>query len=328
MKALILEDYNTAFQLKDVEKPTAGEGQVLVRIAASGVNPLDIKIKAGKAEHAQTKLAAILGVDMSGVVEAVGEGVTNFKQGDEVYGMIGGIGGNPGSLAEYVAADANLLALKPKSLSFHDAAGVPLVSITAWEGLVDHAQVHQGQTVLIHGGAGGVGHIAIQIAKAKGANVYSTVEPDKFDLIKSFGATPIDYTQTTVDEYLKEYTDNEGFDIVFDTVGGEVLNNSFKSAKRYTGRVLSTLGWGTHSLAPLSFRSATYSGVFTLYPLISGKGRAHHGEILSEAAALIEADKVKPIVSPVSYNFNSISKAYEAVETASARGKVVVDIDG
>lgn len=328
MKALVLENYNTPLQLKEIRKPTPGKGQVLVRIAASGINPLDIKIKAGKATHAQTKLPAILGMDMSGIVEAVGDGVAKFKPGDEVYGMIGGIGNNPGSLAEYVAADADLLAIKPDNLSFHDAAGLPLVLITAWEGLVDHAGVHKGQTVLIHGGAGGVGHVAIQIAKAKGADVYSTVTPDKFDLIKSYGATPIDYTRSSVDEYLEKYTGGEGFDVVFDTVGGTVLDQSFQSAKRYTGHVLSILGWGTHSLAPLSFRSATYSGVFTLYPLISGKGRAHHGQILSEAARLIEVNKLRPLIDSGRYRLEEIDLAFEALEKAVAKGKVVVDIDG
>lgn len=327
MKALILENYNESFQIKDIEKPVAAKGQVLVKIKASGVNPIDLKIKMGQAGHAKTVLPAILGIDMSGVVEAVGEGVTKFKAGDEVYGMTGGIAGVHGTLSEYAAVDADLLAFKPKNLSMREAAAIPLVFITAWEGLVDRANVQEGKTVLIHGGAGGVGHIAVQIAKAKGAQVFTTVETDKNELIQSYGATPIDYTNTSVDEYVDRHTGGEGFDIIYDTVGGDILDASFKAAKQYFGHVLSILGWGTHSIAPLSFHGATYSGVFALYPLISGKARIHHGEILREATKLIEAGKVIPLVDPVNYSLETIADAYLAQENRTAKGKVVIDID-
>ncbi|SHL99110.1 zinc-dependent alcohol dehydrogenase family protein [Mucilaginibacter sp. OK098] len=302
MKALILESFNTPFQLKDVEKPVADKGQVLVKIKASGVNPIDLKIKAGEATHAYAKLPAILGIDMAGVVEAVGDGVTNFRVGDEVYGMTGGIAGVQGSLAEYAAVDADLLALKPQNLSMREAAAIPLVFITAWEGLVDRAKVKEGQTVLIHGGAGGVGHIAVQLAKAGGAQVFTTVDPAMNEIIYGYGAIPIDYKKLSLEDYIKEYTAGEGFDIIFDTVGGATLDASFKAAKQYSGHVLSILGWGTHSLAPLSFHGATYSGVFTLYPLISGKGRTNHGNILREATKL-------------------------SLEQRTANGKVVIAID-
>lgn len=326
MKALILKGYNEPFLLKDVEKPVAGKGQVLVKIMASGVNPIDLKIKMGQAAHAKTVLPAILGIDMAGIVEAVGESVTDFKAGDEVYGMTGGIAGVQGSLAEYAAVDADLLALKPKNLSTREAAAIPLIFITAWEGLVDRANVKEGKTVLIHGGAGGVGHIAIQIAKLRGAQVFTTVDPISNDLILSYGATPIDYKSLSVEEYVKQYTDGEGFDIIYDTVGGSTLDASFKAAKQYFGHVLSILGWGTHSLAPLSFHGATYSGVFALYPLISGKSRAHHGEILREATRLIEEGKVTPLVDPHHYSMETIAGAYLAQEERTAKGKIVIDI--
>src|ERR1700761_5028041 len=161
MKALVLESFNSPYQLKEVDKPIAGKGEVLVKIKASGINPLDLKIKAGQAAHAKAKLPAILGIDLAGVGEPVGEAVTTFKLGDEVYGMTGGIAGIPGSLAEYAVVDADLLAIKPKNLSMHEAAALPLVFITAWEGLVDRANVSAGKTVLVHGGAGGVGHVAV-----------------------------------------------------------------------------------------------------------------------------------------------------------------------
>jgi NADPH:quinone reductase-like Zn-dependent oxidoreductase len=326
MRALLLEAFNTPYRLVELPKPVAGPRQVLVRIAASAINPLDLKIMVGLAGHAQTKLPAILGIDMAGTVEAVGEGVTGFRPGDEVYGMTGGIAGVPGSLAEYAAVDPQLLALKPKNLSMRQAAALPLVLITAWEGLVDRAQVGSGKTVLIHGGAGGVGHIAVQLAVARGAQVFATVTPGRNELIEGYGAIPIDYTRLSVEEYMLEYTGGEGFDIVLDTVGGAVLDASFKAAKRYTGHVVSILGWGTHSLAPLSFRGATYSGVFTLYPLISGKARAHHGEILREASHLAEAGLLLPLLDNRHFRLDTIAEAYDAMNSRGVAGKLVVDV--
>jgi NADPH:quinone reductase len=326
MRALVLEEYNTPYRLVELPTPVAGPRQVLVRIAASGINPLDLKIAVGLAGHAQTRLPAILGIDMAGTVEAVGEGVTGFRPGDEVYGMTGGIAGVPGSLAEYAAVDPQLLALKPKNLSMRQAAALPLVVITAWEGLVDRAQVGPGKTVLIHGGAGGVGHIAVQLAVARGAQVFSTVTPGRNELIEGYGAVPIDYTRLSVEEYMLEYTGGEGFDIVLDTVGGAVLDTSFKAAKRYTGHVVSILGWGSHSLAPLSFRGATYSGVFTLYPLISGKARAHHGEILREAGKLAEAGLLLPLLHSRRFTLDTIADAYDAMGSHGVAGKLVVDV--
>src|ERR1700756_887723 len=174
MQAAILDGAKQPFRLAPVERPTPKSGEVLVRIRASGVNPLDTKIRAGAAAHARHPLPAVLGMDLAGVVDRVGPGVTRLRIGDEVFGLVGGVGGLQGTLAEYVAADADLLALKPANLSMREAAALPLIVITAWEGLVDRAQVRAGQKVLVHGGAGGVGHVAIQIARAFGAEVYAT----------------------------------------------------------------------------------------------------------------------------------------------------------
>lgn len=326
MKALVLENYGSPFILKEIDRPVPKDGEVLVQIKAASVNPLDTKIKTGNAGHAKTQLPAILGIDMAGIVIEVGKNVTAFKAGDEVYGMTGGIAGVQGSLAEYAAVDADLLAIKPKNLSLGEAAAIPLGFITAWEGLVDRANIGAGKTVLIHGGSGGVGHLAVQIAVAKGAKVFTTDSPAKKELVEAFGATSIDYTTQSVEDYVKTHTDDEGFDIVFDTVGGPTLDASFKAAKTYHGHVVSILGWGTHSIAPLSFRGATYSGVFTLLPLITGEHRAHHGEIMSEATAIIEAGKLKPIIDPTTYTFGNIEDAYKAVEEGKTKGKVIVNV--
>ncbi|RDC54690.1 quinone oxidoreductase [Pedobacter chinensis] len=327
MKALILKQYNKPYIMEEIPIPIANERQVLVKISHSGVNPLDLKIKSGQAAHAQTKMPdAILGTDMSGVIVSVGNEVKNFKVGDAVYGMVGGIGGAQGTLAEYAAVDPDLLALKATNISFKEAAALPLITITAWEAMIDRADIQKGSTVLVHGGAGGVGHIAIQIARAKGAIVYTTVSSDQIETVRNLGAIPIDYTKYSVKEYITEFTNDEGFDVVLDTIGGTVLDASFTAVKRYTGHVISILGWGSHSLAPLSFRGASYSGVFTLYPLISGKHRKHHGKILTEVSKLIDTGDLKPLVDGNDYTMDSIDDAYKKMEDGSAQGKIIISI--
>ncbi len=329
MRALSVPAAGADFELVHLPVPTPAADQVLVRIAASGVNPLDTKIRAGKADHARQPLPAVLGMDLAGTVVSVGEGVTDFRPGDEVYGMAGGIGGLQGTLAEYIAADARLLAIKPRNLSMREAAALPLAAITAWEGLVDQAKVAAGDTVLVHGGAGGVGHIAVQLAKAFGAQVFTTVSAEQFDAARAYGAMPIDYRTSTVAQYVAEHTaGGKGFDIVYDTVGGATLDASFTAARKYGGHVVSVLGWGTHSLAPLSFRAATYSGVFTLMPMLTGEGRERHGRILAEVAGLVEAGKIAPLMDSRSIvlDAGSAVEAHQLVENGQARGKVVLSI--
>lgn len=325
MKALLAESPNSPLRIADVAKPVPGEGQVLVRIKASGINPLDLKIRAGKAAHARHPLPAILGIDMAGVVEEVGMGVSGFRRGDEVYGMTGGVGGIQGSLAEFAAVDAALLAPKPHNLSMREAAALPLISITAWEGLVDRARVKAGQKVLVLGG-GGVGHIVAQIAKAVGAEVYVVDGASKAAYLSSLGAVPIDYAAETVEAYVGRYTGGKGFDLVYDTIGGQGLDTAFQAVKRF-GHVVSCLGWGTHALAPLSFKAASYSGVFTLLPLLTGEGRAHHGEIMREMTELVEAGKVIPKLDPGRFTLADADTAHQLLENRQVDGKLVVEID-
>jgi NADPH:quinone reductase-like Zn-dependent oxidoreductase len=326
MHAAVAVEHQQPLVLQDLPVPQPGPGQVLVRVLASAVNPLDTKIAAGKGGHANQTLPAVLGMDLAGVVERLGEGVTAFSVGAEVYGMAGGIGGNQGALAQYIAVDADLLARKPHNLSMREAAALPLIFITAWEGLVDRANVRAGQKVLIHGGAGGVGHVALQIAKARGAEVFATGSAHSRAAIESFGATPIDYRSSTVDDYMAQHTDGEGFDVVYDTVGGSTLDASFAAVKIYTGHVLSCLGWGEHKLAPLSFRGATYSGVFTLLPLLTGKGRKHHGEILAQATRMAQAGQLRVLLDAQRFTLTEVNQAYERVSSAGHQGKVVIDI--
>lgn len=326
MQAAVAVEQQQPLQLQTLPLPEPGVHQVRVRVVASAVNPLDIKISEGKGGHARQPLPAVLGMDLAGVVDQIGNGVNAFAVGDEVYGMAGGIGGNQGALAQYVVVDVDLLARKPSNLSMREAAALPLIFITAWEGLVDRANVRGAQKVLIHGGAGGVGHIAVQIAKARGAEVFATGSAHSRATIESLGATAIDYRSSTPEDYVTQHTDGEGFDIVYDTVGGSTLDASFAVARIYTGHVLSCLGWGEHKLAPLSFRAATYSGVFTLLPLLTGKGRKHHGQIMAEATRMAEAGQLRVLLDDQRFSLAQVNQAYERVSAAGNRGKVVINI--
>jgi NADPH:quinone reductase-like Zn-dependent oxidoreductase len=325
MQAAILDAAKRPFRLASVERPKAAAGEVLVRIKASGVNPLDTKIRAGAAAHARHPFPAILGIDLGGTVEAVGPGATSFRAGDEVYGMTGGVGGVQGSLAEFAAVDAALLARKPANLSMREAAALPLIFITAWEGLVDRADVQAGKSVLIHGGAGGVGHVAVQLARARGANVFATGSAKSLAFIEHLGAVAIDYDTTSVEQYVAAHTGGKGFDLIYDNVGGTTLDASFNAVRRF-GHVVSALGWGTHALAPLSFRGGSYSGVFTLLPLLTGEGRAHHGEIMRKATRLAEAGQLRPRLDPRRFTLSAVADAHTTIEDRSAIGKIVVDI--
>ncbi|WP_395337519.1 zinc-binding dehydrogenase [Novosphingobium sp. BL-8H] len=205
-----------------------------------------------------------------------------------------------------------------------EAAALPLISITAWEGLVDRMRISPGSTVLIQGGAGGVGHVAVQLARSFGASVYATGSTESRALIERLGATFID-RHAPIADAVAEHTDGEGFDFVFDTAGGAALDASFVAVREF-GHVASALGWGTHALAPLSFKGGSYSGVFTLAPLLTGRRRQAHGAILGRVAALVEAGKLRPELVAEHYDLATVDAAHAAVRLGSTRGKVVVDI--
>lgn len=326
MKALILNNYATKeFTPTDIAIPTPRKGEVLVKIHASGVNPIDYKIREGSATYATPELPAVLGTDLAGEVISVGEGVTQFKMGDEVYGLTGGVRGVQGSLAEYAAVDADLIALKPKNLSMREAAALPLVFLTAWEGLVDRAGVSAGDKVLVQGGSGGVGHMVVQLAKIFGADVYATTSAAKQQLVTDLGATAIDYQTQSVDNYVQQYTEGKGFDIIYDTVGGDVLSASLPAIKHY-GHITSCYAFGEFNIAPSSLRCATISAVFVLLPLLSGEGRAHHGEILRQLTQFVEDGKLRPVVDHRRFTLESAIEAHDAVESGSALVKVVIDV--
>ncbi|KOP40009.1 quinone oxidoreductase [Flavobacterium sp. WLB] len=324
MKALFTNTYESEFVKTEIEKPAPKKGEVLVKIHASGVNPIDNKIRLGLSPYASPVLPAVLGTDLAGVIEQVGEDVTDFKVGDEVYGLAGGVLGLQGTLAEYTAVDADLLAIKPKNLTMKEAAGIPLVLLTAWEGLIDRARVQKGDKVLVHAGAGGVGHMVVQLAKIFGADVYATVSSQKAEIVKSYGATAID-KNTPVEDYVNQYTDGKGFDVIYDTLGGQSLDDSFKAIRHY-GQISSCYAFGTHTLATSSLRSASIHGVFVLRPMIGNENRKHHGDILKETTKLIEEGKLKPLIDPRKFTLDNAMEAHKAVSDGSAIGKIVVDI--
>ena len=212
---MILNNYgdNSQFETSEIDKPSVKNGHVLVKIVASSVNTVDIMIRnmGNDLKPISPESPALLGMDFAGIVEEVGDDVTAFKVGDEVYGCAGGLGDLPGAWAEYMVADAQLIAHKPKTLSMREAASLPLVGITAYEGLV-RAGVTSGQKALVHGGSGGVGHVALQLAKYFGADVYSTGGgDDQLALIEKLGATSINYKTESVEDYVQKHTEGKGF---------------------------------------------------------------------------------------------------------------------
>ncbi|HEX8898585.1 MAG TPA: NADP-dependent oxidoreductase [Chthoniobacterales bacterium] len=306
MKAVVAHEYGAPDVLKyeDVPRPEPKENELLVRVIACGVNPADPLVISGRfAKEFGTHLPLIPGYDIAGVVEATGAKVTKFKKGDAVYGyaLFGG------GWAEYAVLAENEAALKPKSATFVETAAVPMGALTAWQSLIDTAKLSAGQTILIHGGSGGVGSFAIQIAKARGAKVIATASTANQDLLKQLGAdVAIDYTKTKFEDVAKDV------DVVFDTVGRDTLARSYPLVKK-GGVVMSIVG------RPDPAQLEKYG--------IRGSSIWSHpdGNELAEITKLIEAGKIKPIVSQV-FPLPDAVKASQQAETHHTRGKIVLNI--
>jgi len=269
-------------------------------------------------------IPAILGMDFAGTVEALGENVTEFAVGDEVYGCAGGLGELQGTLADYIVADSKLLAKKAKNISMKEAAALPLVGITAYEGLI-RAGVSKGQKVLVHGGSGGVGHIALQLANHFGAEVFSTGGGDiQMEVIKNLGATPINYKTETVEQYVEKHTNGAGFDIIYDSVGGENLSKSFEAAA-LNAHIATTVSLCELDLSPAHFKGLSLHVVFMLIPMIHSHNRKAHGEILAALTKIIEAGDLKPIVDEKNFSLKELGDAYAHLTSGKAIGKVVVE---
>lgn len=329
MKAQVIKQFGDAsvFQSLDVAVPLMQPGHVLIKVAATSVNPIDAKIRSGAVGAIAPEFPAILHGDVAGVVEAIAEDVTQFAVGDEVFSCAGGVRGSGGALAEYMLADVRLIAKKPRSLTMLDAAALPLVCITAWEALIMKADLNRDASVLIHGGVGGVGHIAIQLAKLTGCKVATTVlKPQDVAIAKSLGADEVIHARDEeVEEYVARLTDGHGFNVVFDTVGGANLEKSFAAAS-INGQVVTTAARSTQDLTPMHTKSLSLHAVFMLLPLLNNKGREQHGIILSRVAEYIDEGKIKPLIDPNEFTLDTISKAHQLLESGQARGKIVVSI--
>jgi NADPH:quinone reductase-like Zn-dependent oxidoreductase len=308
MKAIVVHEYGGPEVLKyeDVPRPEPKEDQILVRVIAAGVNPVDEAARSQKfARFFHIKLPAIPGYDIAGVVEKIGPKITKFKAGDPVYAYIALDKG--GGYAEYAAATEKEASAKPQSLTYVAAAAVPLVAETAWQALIDTAKLSAGQTVLIHGGSGGVGTFAIQIAKARGAKVIATASTANQDLLKQLGAdVTIDYTKTKFEDVARDV------DVVLDTVGKDTLARSYGVVKKGGFIVTLVARIDQAELDKHGIRGAS----------LSVKPDSNE---LAEIGKLIDQEKIKVIVSETFPLVDAV-KAQEQVATGHTRGKIVLKV--
>ncbi|MEZ0167201.1 zinc-dependent alcohol dehydrogenase family protein [Microvirga sp. TS319] len=313
MRAMVITRFGgpDVFELRDIERPEPGPGQVLVRVIASGTNPVDAKIRQA-GSWAQIPFPAVLGYDVSGVIEEVGPGVTEFKAGDEVF-YTPEIFGNPlGSYAEYTVASAGIVARKPANLSHVEAAGIPLAGGTAWEAVIRRLNVRPGETVLIHGGAGGVGSFAVQFAKAAGARVIATASKANHPALRELGAdVAIDYrAPDAVERIMKEA--GGSVDAAFDTAGGNVPMSTLVT--RPFGRIATIL-------PPNGDLNALYTKNQTLF----GTFLMREGARLREMTPLFERGQAKVVVDEV-LPLDEVSIAHERLDSGHGRGKVILRV--
>jgi NADPH:quinone reductase-like Zn-dependent oxidoreductase len=308
MKAIVIHAYGGPEVLKyeNSARPDPKEDEILIRVMAASVNPVDVSIRSGKyAQYFHTKLPLIPGMDAAGIVEKAGSAITKFRKGDAVYAFF--TLANEGGYAQFVIAKESEVSAKPKSLTYEEAAAVPAVGSTAWQALVETAKLEAGQTVLIHGGSGGVGHCAIQIAKARGARVIATASTAKQEFLKKLGADQaIDYTTMKFENVVKDV------DVVLDAVGEDTLTRSYDVVKK-GGIIVSIAGEPDEvALKKRGIRGVTISAV----PKAS---------VLEELTKLIEAKKLTPVVSRI-FPLMEAAKAQEEIATGHTRGKIILKV--
>lgn len=325
MKAIGIAQFGgpEVFAAMALPTPHPAAGQVLVQVAGSSVNPLDLRIRSGQVPALAPALPAVLHGDVAGRIAALGDGVAGWQVGDLVYACAGGVKGQGGALAEFMVADAALVARAPAGLDPVAAAALPLAAITAWEAIVDRAAVRPGQRVLVHGGTGGVGHLGLQLARLAGGIVTASVAGEaKAALARELGADAVvDYRHEAVADYVATHTGGEGFDVVFDTAGGENLAKSFQAAKP-GGCVVTIAARTTADLSPLHAKGLSLHVVFMLLPLLTGRGRAHHGEILARLARLIEGGRLRPLFDPEVFAFRDVAAAHRKLQEGRVVGKL------
>ena len=330
MKAAVLDGFgaDSSFEIKELESEPLKPNDVRIKVAASSVNVVDTKIRGGMPEFAPESM--VLGCDVAGTIVETGQAVTRFSVGDAVYGCAGGIKGRSGAYAEEMVADHRLLATPPTSIGLEEAASLPLVTITAWESLVDRARVQPGDRVLVHGGTGGVGHIGVQLARAMGAHVTATVSSDeKGKIAASLGAdVVVNYTEKTPAEYTPEITEGNGFDVVFDTVGGPNIEPSL-AALGPNGRCVSIVSLGSApDLSALHLQNASLHVVFMLVPMLRDKGLEAHGTILERTSTLVDGGRLRPLIDRSAFSLHSIERAHHRLNESGRLGKVIIRTRG
>ncbi|TMN21671.1 NADP-dependent oxidoreductase [Lentibacillus cibarius] len=308
MKAIVMEQYGHADVLNytEIDEPELKPNDILIEIKATSVNPVDWQIREGYLQQAiPYEFPLIIGWDAAGVVKKIGSDVSKFSVGDEVYSSPDMM--RNGTYAEYVAVDENMVAKKPRNLTFEEAASIPLVGLTAWTCLVDVAKMTAGERVFIQGGPGGVGSFAIQLAKAYGCWVATTGSGKNVDFLKQLGADQvINYEEENFEDVLSPV------DIVLDTLGGDVQNRSFKVLKK-GGRLTST------TTAPDEQLANDYE--VNAYQVSMGRD----GKTLAKIAELLESEKIKPVVEHV-MNLSDVKEGHRMSATGHARGKIVLKV--
>jgi NADPH:quinone reductase-like Zn-dependent oxidoreductase len=305
MKAIVIHQFGGPEVLKyeDAPRPEPKEGEILIRTMAAGVNPVDAYIRSWRFRDGNPPF--IPGMDVAGVVEKTGAKVTKFKVGDPVYAYLSFI--EQGGYAEFSIAKESEVAIKPKAISFEQAAAVPLAATTAWQALIDTAGLKSGQTVLIHGGSGGVGHFAVQIAKARGAKVIATGSTENQDLLKQLRVDqPVDYTKTKFENVVKNV------DVVLEATRSDSLSRSYGVVKK-GGFIVSITG-------PPDQAELDKHGIRG-----SGMGAHPDAHVLEQLARLIDAKNIVPVVSQV-FPLAEASKAHQQIETHHTRGKIVLKV--
>ncbi len=334
MQAIVFETPGSAsvLRLQDIPPPTIQtETEVLVRLRAAGVNPIDVKLRSRGTFYPE-KTPHVLGCDGAGIVEAVGAAVQSFQVGDEVFFCNGGLGGLMGTYAEFAVVDERFLAIKPATLSFVEAAAAPLVLITAWESLYDRGRLQAGQKVLIQAGAGGVGHVAIQLASLQGAEVCTTVSCEaKAELVRQLGADlVILYKNTDVVDEILTWTQGQGVDLAFDTVGGETFYQTVPAVKIY-GDLVTILepDPALGNMKTARMRNLRISLELMLTPMLQGlaEEQEQQAHILQQCAGLCDRNLLKIHVSKT-FPLAQAGSAHELLETGSVTGKIVLEIPG
>ena len=302
--------------------------EIKVRLHAAGINPVDTKIRKSGLFYPNAQLPAVLGCDGAGEVVEIGANVTDFKIGDKVWFCHGGLGREQGNYAEFNVIDQRWASLMPQTATFETAAAAPLVLITAWGALFERGNLQAGQTVLIHAGAGGVGHVAIQLAKIAGARVITTVSSnEKAAFVKSLGADEIIfYNQTDVAKEVNRLTDNHGADLVFDTVGADVFKSSIACTAHF-GRIVTLIDASNLDLNEARMRNLLIGFELMLTPMLRDldSERDKHIELLKKCAAYIDAGKLAIHVSQV-LPLADAQKAHTLIEAGHTMGKLVLSI--